>query len=74
MRLTDLYVQHFKGLESLELHLNGKRTVLFGVNGAGKSTVLSAINYQLLQVNNRVNNAQMTSFSSLIAVAGTAGK
>ena len=47
MRLTDLYVQHFKGFESLELHLNGKSTVLFGVNGAGKSTVLSAINYLL---------------------------
>ena len=73
MRLTDLYVQHFKGFESLELHLNGKSTVLFGVNGAGKSTVLSAINYLLWPVINRLNNAQSTSFRSLNADVVHAG-
>ena len=65
MRLTDLYVQHFKGFESLELHLNGKSSVLFGVNGAGKSTVLSAINYLLWPVINRLNSAQSNTFRSL---------
>ena len=67
MRLTDLYVQHFKGFESLELHLNGKSSVLFGVNGVGKSTVLSAINYLLWPVINRLNSAQSKTFRSLNA-------
>lgn len=67
MRLTDLYVQHFKGFESLELHLNGKSSVLFGVNGVGKSTVLSAINYLLWPVINRLNSAQSNTFRSLNA-------
>lgn len=67
MRLTDLYVQHFKGFESLELHLNGKSSVLFGVNGVGKSTVLSAINYLLWPIINRLNSAQSNTFRSLNA-------
>lgn len=43
MRLSKLNVGNFRGFKELELELHPKVTVLVGVNGAGKSTVLDAI-------------------------------
>lgn len=43
MKIKNLYLRDFKGISELELDLEGKSTILFGVNGVGKSTVLRGI-------------------------------
>ena len=65
MKLTSLYVHDFKGYREHQFDLLGKSTVLFGVNGAGKSTVLTAINYLMWPVLNRLSNTQGIAFRSL---------
>ena len=73
MKLTSLYVHNFKGYREHQFDLQGKSTVLFGVNGAGKSTVLTAINYLMWPVLNRLSNTQGTAFRSLNAESVHAG-
>ena len=45
MRIKSIELNNFKVFHDLKLDFNNKNVVLFGVNGVGKSTVLSAINY-----------------------------
>lgn len=65
MKLNKLHLQAFKGFESCNLSLEGKSTVIFGINGTGKSSILAAINYLCWNWLNRLNPAQGTSFKSL---------
>ena len=43
MKLNSIILQNFKGIDNLEIKLDNKTTVIFGVNGVGKSTILQAI-------------------------------
>lgn len=43
MKVNTIKVYNFKGIDSLEIPFNGKSTILFGINGVGKSTILRAI-------------------------------
>lgn len=43
MKLKSITLQNFKGIEKLTIFLDGKTTVFFGINGAGKSTILRAV-------------------------------
>ncbi len=43
MKLTRLKLQNFRGFEALDLEFDPRLTVLVGVNGSGKSSVLEAI-------------------------------
>lgn len=43
MKLKSITLQNFKGIENLTIELDGKTTVIFGINGVGKSTILRAI-------------------------------
>lgn len=43
MKLDSITLQNFKGIDNLEIKLDNKTTVIFGVNGVGKSTILQAI-------------------------------
>lgn len=43
MVIDKLYVEDFRGIHKLELDLQGKSAVLFGINGVGKSSVLAAV-------------------------------
>ncbi|MCK4024640.1 AAA family ATPase [Streptococcus iners] len=43
MKLTSLHLKNFRCFESLDLALNERCTVIAGVNGSGKSTILDAI-------------------------------
>lgn len=65
MRLLNLYLQNFKGFETCDLNMDGKSTVIFGVNGTGKSSVLAAINYLCWNWLYRLNQAQGAAFKSL---------
>ncbi|MDE7339101.1 MAG: AAA family ATPase [Lachnospiraceae bacterium] len=43
MRVKMIKVSNFKGIDNLEIPFEGKSTILFGINGVGKSTILRAI-------------------------------
>ncbi|MGN1314883.1 MAG: AAA family ATPase [Lachnospiraceae bacterium] len=43
MKVKTVNISNFKGIENLKLSFDGKSTVIFGINGVGKSTVLRAI-------------------------------
>ena len=43
MKLKTVRLRNFKGIEELFFPFDGKTTILFGVNGVGKSTILRAI-------------------------------
>lgn len=64
MKIMKLCAHNFKGFKDLEINLEGKSTVIFGVNGTGKSTVLSVVNYLFWNWVNRLNNSQGTAFRS----------
>lgn len=67
MKLLKIEAQNFKGFKKLDLNLGGKSTVIFGVNGAGKTSILSIVNYLFWNWLNRLNPAQGTAFKSLNA-------
>lgn len=65
MRINRLELHDFKVFRELQLELCGKSTVIFGINGVGKSTVLDAVSYLLWPFLYRLNNAQGAAFKSL---------
>lgn len=64
MRINRIGATNFKGFKHLEVDLDGKSTVFFGVNGTGKSTALSIINYVFWNWVNRLNGAQGIAYRS----------
>lgn len=62
MKLIELNVKNLKVFRELNIVLSGKSTVIFGVNGVGKSTVLSAINYIFRVFLNQMNPVQSKAF------------
>lgn len=64
MKINNLELCNYKRFEETRLNLNGKSTVIFGVNGTGKSTILSAINYLFRVWIHRINPAQGKSYES----------
>jgi len=62
MRLQELKMLNFQIFRDQRFVLNGKSTIIFGVNGTGKSTVLSAVNYLNRVWINRLNPAQGRAF------------
>lgn len=65
MRINRIQASNFKGFETIDIQLDGKNTAFFGINGTGKSTVLSVVNYVFWNWINRLNNAQGTAYKSL---------
>lgn len=43
MKVKTIKVSDFKGIDNLEIPFEGKSTIIFGINGVGKSTILRAI-------------------------------
>lgn len=64
MRINSLQIENFKVFNQLDLQFDGKSTILFGVNGVGKSSVLSAIAYIFRVFLNQINPAQSKAFES----------
>lgn len=62
MKLDRINIENFKSIKHADLFLNGKNTIIFGVNGTGKSTVLSAINFLTRTWINRINSNQSKDF------------
>lgn len=66
MKLKGMIIKDFKGIHEMSLELNGKNTILFGVNGTGKSSVLAVINYCFWIWVNRLNPSQGTTYKSFL--------
>lgn len=56
MRIDTLFLNDFRGIRELKLDLKGRNTILFGINGAGKTTILSAVNLLYSSIINRIVN------------------
>lgn len=74
MRLKELTVFGYKIFAEEKFVLDGKSTIIFGVNGVGKSTVLSAVNFLNRVWVNRLNPAQGKAFMSFSDDMITNGK
>lgn len=57
MKITQLELHNFKGIQSLTLSLEESLTVFIGINGAGKSTILEALAISLSWVVARIRHA-----------------
>lgn len=56
MRLHELKLDNFKAIESTDINFGGKSTIIFGINGTGKSTVLRSINLLYANIINQIVN------------------
>ena len=65
MKIKSLQIENFKVFNQLDIQFDGKSTILFGVNGVGKSSVLSAIAYVFRVFLNQINPSQSKAFESL---------
>ncbi len=74
MKIDRLVLSDFRGVHNLNLELKGGSTVLFGINGAGKSTVLAAINLLYATIINRIVNQRFKQTMSLELTDIKAGK
>ena len=54
MQLQKLFLENYRGIDTITLDLEGKSTVLFGVNGVGKSSVLRGVNLIFAHIINRI--------------------
>ena len=62
MKLHSLKMENFRIFRNTVIDFDGMSTVLFGINGTGKSTVLSAINYIFRPFVNLMNPVQSKAF------------
>lgn len=65
MRIEKLSAKNYKVFKELNLDLQGKSTVIFGINGTGKSSILSIVNYLFRVWVNRINSSQGRAYESL---------
>lgn len=56
MRLARLELENYKAIDSVKLELQGKSSVIFGINGTGKSSILRAINLLYANIINQIVN------------------
>lgn len=56
MRLEKLEIEGFRAIESAKIDFARKSTVIFGVNGTGKSSILRAINLMYANIINQIVN------------------
>ncbi len=82
MKVEKLILTNFRGIDEMTLDFDPKVNVIFGANGAGKSTILDALAISLSWVANRIKHSSSsgkpiverdiknnTSFSSLETIA-----
>lgn len=56
MRLEQVSLKNFRAIETADINLEGKSTVIFGINGTGKSSILRSINLLFANIINQVVN------------------
>jgi len=61
MRIEKLHIKSFRGFEDLELELDPRLTILVGTNGAGKSSVVKALELLFSHASQRLLPPEMNS-------------
>ena len=56
MKINSLEFENFRSFDRAELRLDGKSTVIFGVNGTGKTSVLKGVNLLYANIINQIVN------------------
>ena len=56
MKINSLEFENFRSFDRAELRLDGKSTVIFGVNGTGKTSVLKGVNLLYANIINKIVN------------------
>lgn len=56
MRIENIELENFRAIGSSKLELGGKSTIIFGINGTGKSSILRAVNLLYANIINQVVN------------------
>lgn len=56
MRIENIELENFRAIGSSKLELGGKSTIIFGINGMGKSSILRAVNLLYANIINQVVN------------------
>lgn len=56
MRLENVVLDNFRAIEHAKMDLHGKSTIIFGVNGTGKSSVLRSIDLLFANIINGIVN------------------
>lgn len=56
MRIKTLELDSFHSFNDAKIELNGKNTIFYGINGAGKSSILKAINLLYANIINQIVN------------------
>ena len=59
MKINRLHLSDFRGVGELVLDLQGKSAILFGINGVGKSTILSAVNLLYVPILNKLTRQKI---------------
>jgi predicted ATP-binding protein involved in virulence len=54
MKIESIRLENFRGISEIEIEFNKRVTVFFGVNGAGKSSILAAINLLYSNIINKI--------------------
>ena len=58
MKIKQISIQDFRGIDNLNLTLNGNSAVFFGINGIGKSTVLRAVDLLFANIIWKITNSK----------------
>ena len=65
MKLKSITLQNFKGIDNLDIFLDSKTTIFFGINGVGKSTILKAVDLLYANIISRLTGATQKRISQL---------
>lgn len=65
MKLMEITALNFRGFSDVNLKIDGKNTIFFGINGVGKSSILALINFLFRPLCNRLNPSQGKAFNTL---------
>lgn len=56
MKIDRLKVENFRVFDEAELQLSGKSTIIFGINGTGKTSILKSVNLLYANIINQIVN------------------
>ena len=56
MRLKQIKLTNFRAIDDAIIEFDGKSTVIFGINGTGKSSILRSVNLLFANIINQVVN------------------
>ena len=56
MRLKQIELTNFRAIDDAIIEFDGKSTVIFGINGTGKSSILRSVNLLFANIINQVVN------------------